>query len=121
MLGIRRWKICGWREIAVHAYCKCAIRAIARYTIYVLVFFPLRRCQEGSSRNKHGVTKHMKNVVFWDVARCRSCVNRCFGGTYRLHLPGRKIRERGTSVSRWLQTEHRSETTSYIRTRREGM
>jgi hypothetical protein len=23
----------------------------------------------------------MKNAVFWDVAQCRSCVNRCFGGT----------------------------------------
>jgi hypothetical protein len=45
----------------------------------------------------------MKNAVFWDVAQCRSCVNRRFGGTYRLHLQGRKIRERGTSVSRWLQ------------------
>jgi hypothetical protein len=38
----------------------------------------------------------MKNAVFWDVAPCRSCVNRRFGGTYRLHLHGRKIRERGT-------------------------
>jgi hypothetical protein len=47
----------------------------------------------------------MKNVAFWDVAPCRSCVNRRFGGTYRLHLQGRKISERGTSVSRWLQTE----------------
>jgi hypothetical protein len=47
----------------------------------------------------------MKNAVFWDVPPCRSCVNRRFGGTYRLHLQGRKIRERGTSVSRWLQTE----------------
>jgi hypothetical protein len=28
----------------------------------------------------------MKNAVFWDVAPCRSCVNRRFGGTYRLHL-----------------------------------
>jgi hypothetical protein len=28
----------------------------------------------------------MKNAVFWDVALCRSCVNRRFGGTYRLHL-----------------------------------
>jgi hypothetical protein len=45
----------------------------------------------------------MKNAVFWDVAPSRSCVNRRFGGTYRLHLQGRKIRERGTSVSRWLQ------------------
>jgi hypothetical protein len=26
----------------------------------------------------------MKNAVFWDVAPCRSCVNRRFGGTYRL-------------------------------------
>jgi hypothetical protein len=47
----------------------------------------------------------MKNAVFWDVAPCRSCVNRRFGATYRLQLQGRKIRDRGTSVSRWLQTE----------------
>jgi hypothetical protein len=47
---------------------------------------------------------NMKNAVFWDVAPCRSCVNRPFGGTYRLHLQGRKFRERGTIVSRWLQT-----------------
>jgi hypothetical protein len=33
----------------------------------------------------------MKNAVFWDVAPCRSCVNRRFGGTYSLHLQGRKI------------------------------
>jgi hypothetical protein len=51
------------------------------------------------------------NAVFWDVAPCRSCVNRRFGGTYRLHLQGRKIRERGTSVSRWLQTEPLVENT----------
>jgi hypothetical protein len=41
----------------------------------------------------------MKNAVFWDVAPCISCVNQCFRGTYRLHLHGRKIRERGTSMS----------------------
>jgi hypothetical protein len=35
----------------------------------------------------------MKNAIFWDVAPCRSCVNRCFRGTYCLHLQGRKIRE----------------------------
>jgi hypothetical protein len=64
------------------------------------------------SRNKLVVVRFevftavtMKNVVFWDVALCRSCVNRRFGGKYRLHLQGRKIRKRGTSVSRWLQTE----------------
>jgi hypothetical protein len=26
----------------------------------------------------------MKNAVSWDVASCRPCVNRRFGGTYRL-------------------------------------
>jgi hypothetical protein len=62
----------------------------------------------------------MKNTVFWDVAPCSSCVNRRFGRTYRLHLQGRKIRERGTRVCRWLQTERQSKATSYIRTGREG-
>jgi hypothetical protein len=47
----------------------------------------------------------VKNFLFWDVALCTSYVNRRFGGTYRLHLHVRKIRERGTRVSRWLQTE----------------
>jgi hypothetical protein len=32
-------------------------------------------------------------------------VSRRFGGTYRPHLQGRKIRERGTSVSKSLQNE----------------
>jgi hypothetical protein len=53
----------------------------------------------------------MKNAVFWDVAPCRSCVNRRFGGTYGIHLHGKKIRERGTTVSRWLQTEPQVENT----------
>jgi hypothetical protein len=55
----------------------------------------------------------MKNAVFWGVAPCRSCVNRRFGVTYRLHLQGRKIRERGTSMSRWLQTQF-TERTTYV-------
>jgi hypothetical protein len=42
----------------------------------------------------------MKNAVFWDMAPCKSCVSRRFGGTHRLHLQGRKVRERGTGVSR---------------------
>jgi hypothetical protein len=44
----------------------------------------------------------MKIAVLWDVTPCRSCVNRRFGGMYHNHLQGRKILERGTSVSRWL-------------------
>jgi hypothetical protein len=39
-----------------------------------------------------------KNAVFWDVVPCRSCVNRRFEGMYILHLEGRKIRERGSSL-----------------------
>jgi hypothetical protein len=43
----------------------------------------------------------MKNAVFLGVAPCRcGRLNRRFGGSYRLHLQGRKIRERRTSVSR---------------------
>jgi hypothetical protein len=43
----------------------------------------------------------MKNAVFWGVAPCRcGRLNRHFGGSYRLHLQGRKIRERRTSVNR---------------------
>jgi hypothetical protein len=39
------------------------------------------------------------------VAPCKSCVNRYFGGTYRLHLQDRQIREkRGTSVCCHLLT-----------------
>jgi hypothetical protein len=35
----------------------------------------------------------MKSVVFWDMTPCSSLkVNRCFGGTYRLHLQSRRIR-----------------------------
>jgi hypothetical protein len=35
---------------------------------------------------------------FRDVAPCRSCVNQRFGGTYHLHLQGRKIHKRETSI-----------------------
>jgi hypothetical protein len=63
----------------------------------------------------------MKNAVFWDVAPCRSCeLNRRLGGTYRLHLQGRKIRERGTSMSRWLQTEPPVENTQLYKNREGG-
>jgi hypothetical protein len=62
----------------------------------------------------------LKNAVFGDVAACRSCVNRRFGGTYRLHFHGRKIRERGTSVIRWLQSSAicSSETSVHTRSTR---
>jgi hypothetical protein len=56
--------------------------------------------------SKNRTILSLKNIVFWDMAPCRYCVKRRFGGTYRLHLQGRKIREGGTSVSRWQQTGH---------------
>jgi hypothetical protein len=43
------------------------------------------------------VTYITKNAVFWNVAACRSCVNRRFRGTYRLHLQGRKNPRAGCS------------------------
>jgi hypothetical protein len=42
----------------------------------------------------------MKNAVVWGVAPCRcGRLNRRVGGSYRLHLQGRKIRERRTSAT----------------------
>jgi hypothetical protein len=42
----------------------------------------------------------MKNAVFWGVVPCKcSRLNRRFGGSYHLHLQGRKIRERRTSLT----------------------
>jgi hypothetical protein len=49
------------------------------------------------------------NAIFWDLVPCRYFVNRRFGGTYHLHLQGRKIRKLGSSVSRWLRSGKISE------------
>jgi hypothetical protein len=46
----------------------------------------------------------MKNAVFWNEAPCRSCINRRFGETYRLHLQGRRKKKKSASVSKWVQT-----------------
>jgi hypothetical protein len=40
----------------------------------------------GLAHWKFHTISQMKNAVLWDVAPCRSSVNRRFGGTYRLHL-----------------------------------
>ncbi|PNF33739.1 hypothetical protein B7P43_G11226 [Cryptotermes secundus] len=45
----------------------------------------------------------MKKAIFLDVAPCRYCVNRRFGGTYRLHLQG-KMKKEGTPQARnWCE------------------
>jgi hypothetical protein len=38
------------------------------------------------------VRSEVFTAVFWDVTPCRYFVNRRYGGTYHLHLQGRKIR-----------------------------
>jgi hypothetical protein len=45
----------------------------------------------------------MKSTILWDITPCSSLrVKRRFGGTYRLHLQGRKIsRRRNQRESRW--------------------
>jgi hypothetical protein len=50
----------------------------------------------------------LKNAVFRDMKPCRSCVNRRFGGTYRLHLQGRRVsparthHKSGSLLTKWL-------------------
>jgi hypothetical protein len=73
----------------------------------------------GGNRNKN------KDAVFWDVAPCRFCVNRRFGGSYRLHLHNRKILERpahtGSSLEDFSTMKiyeiRSSETSVYTRPR----
>jgi hypothetical protein len=44
----------------------------------------------------------MKSVIFWDTTPCSPlCCIRRFGGTYRLHLQGRKISSANQRASRW--------------------
>jgi hypothetical protein len=45
----------------------------------------------------------MKSAIFWDITPCSQLtVNRHFGGTYHLHLQGRRInRARNQRESRW--------------------
>jgi hypothetical protein len=48
----------------------------------------------------------MKNAVFWDVAPCRSCVNRRFGGTYFSTLKTEAILSSETSVHTGATRRH---------------
>jgi hypothetical protein len=43
-------------------------------------------------------SKNCRHSVFWDVTPCRSCVNRRFGGTYRLNLQGNLLNVSMTSL-----------------------
>jgi hypothetical protein len=43
-----------------------------------------------------------KNSVFWDVAQCRFCVNRCFRGNYRLHF---KVEKSAKEKPAWADSD----------------
>jgi hypothetical protein len=57
--------------------------------------------------------KILKDVVFWDVALCRTWVNQRFGGKYRLHLQGGIIRERCSPEENILHNHRYESLKSY--------
>jgi hypothetical protein len=71
----------------------------------------------------------MNAAIFWDTVPCRQNVNQRFGGTYHLHLQGRKSIEEKTSTCQhdgflldWFSTVvmevmRSSETLVHIRTK----
>jgi hypothetical protein len=46
----------------------------------------------------------MENVVFWFVMPCGFCKKGCFGGTYRLHHQGDKVRRDRNNVHSVLRS-----------------
>jgi hypothetical protein len=73
------WSLLGVYNFISYSFCLF----LGKY-IFIIIIWEGSRCDQ--SRNL------LKNTVFWDVAPCRSCVNRRFGATHRLHLQGsRKI------------------------------
>jgi hypothetical protein len=68
------------------------------------------------------ISVRVKNAVFWDVAPCRSYVNRCFGGTSvdttftRHHIPEDGIlhSHRRENLKSYIsvRVSHSNETTS---------
>jgi hypothetical protein len=45
----------------------------------------------------HEHTLVLNVAIFWDIAPCGPYVKRIFGGTYQLHLQGRKSAEQRVS------------------------
>jgi hypothetical protein len=110
------WNLCSTWALTTDWPCQCSTRT------------PTTDCPPGSNVQQEKVRKHdiysyhvvswmvsvntsmylkkqniniilyIEECVFWDAAPCRSCVNRHFGGTYCLHLRGRKI------LSYWSHT-----------------
>jgi hypothetical protein len=92
-------------RLVIQCSSHCATR-LGKYTRYSNV-------TNSGSIEIEFMTLFFKNAVFWDVAPCEYRVNRRFGGTYRLHIQGRKVRELGTSVSRLLLSVYDSSQNIY--------
>jgi hypothetical protein len=60
-------------------------------------------CLKELQKSMKTLSQNMKSCIFWDITpRSPLNVNRRFGGTYHLHLWGRKIsRGRNQGESRW--------------------
>jgi hypothetical protein len=53
---------------------------------------------ERQDNNKSTAIRITESINFWDITPCSPLsVNRCFGGTYRLHLEGQEISSARTS------------------------
>jgi hypothetical protein len=68
----------------------CPPISVLKFSVNTLIYIP-----------EHSF--HLKIIIFWDVTPCSllSCKRR-FGGTYRLHLQGRRNNfSRNQQVSRW--------------------
>jgi hypothetical protein len=69
---------------------------VVKYTVEQQIFMYNNYVEINHVKGEHYVRFEVftavtiKKAVFWDVAPCRNGVNRRFGGTYRLHLQGRK-------------------------------
>jgi hypothetical protein len=77
---------------------------ISRYELRIAIPFSMRKRRAAPNvvylvRFEVFTAMTMKKAVFWDVAPCRYCVNRRFGGTYYLHLQGRRKEKKRKFVS----------------------
>jgi hypothetical protein len=60
-------------------------------SVQILYSAPCSQTLSVYVRSEVCTAANMKNIVFWVVILCTSCVNRRFGEIYRLHLQGRKF------------------------------
>jgi hypothetical protein len=70
----------------------CVIVGFEVFTAVVMksiIFWDMTPCSP--LRCKHFFITQLKSIIFWDVTPCSLLrCNRRFGGTYRLHLQGRR-------------------------------